>query len=489
MRHALGFYHALTITGLYALPDTDSSFDATNLDNFIPAMKHCIATHPILSVVIQGESTENPCFVQPKSLNLRNHLHLIDTLFPARDDIHGITRLTKEIHDQPFRNVDQQPPWKVFIVPLTDEEKPSPRVYIVFAYSHSHGDGKSGLEFHRTFLEGLRTANETYDQSHIYQISNLASLLPPPLEQAANLTITWRYLFLNLFGGYIPNIACRLFDFQPPVNIAHASMAWTGKVMSYDPSHFHTGSEVLLIKKELLNAVLKICRENDVKFTGFLNHLIAHILHRRISQDGDENTKKQTLLGQIVVDLRPMIPAYAKNENQMGNSVSALYVSCTQSRKSGKDTTACLTHDTTFWNDARRTTVQLAECASTLVDQPIGLLRYLDSFRPWFLGKLGKNRDSSYEISNAIVFDPMSQSLNDSHAGKENWDIERVLFSQPANVTGSPLSFQIVTRKDSDMIITLNWQLGVLGVSDEDAFVLGILDRIHDLLTEITGVV
>jgi hypothetical protein len=34
------------------------------------------------------------------------------------------------------------------------------------------------------------------------------------------------------------------------------------------------------------------------------------------------------------------------------------------------------------------------------------------------------------------------------------------------------------------MVITLNWQLGVLGVVDENEFVLDILARIHGSLME-----
>ncbi|KAJ5757619.1 alcohol acetyltransferase [Penicillium nucicola] len=493
MRHALGFYNALTLTGLYTLSDA-GSFDANNLNNFIPALKHCIATHPILSAAIEGQNTENPSFIRPDYLDLRNHLHLLDTLATStsssakhKDDqeLHLITQVTKQIHDQPFLQVNQKPPWKVFIVPLVDESTLVHRVYIIFAYSHSHGDGRSGLEFHRTLLEGLKTAQELYDLEYLYQTSTSAMSLPPPLEEAANLTITWRYLFLNVFGDYIPNALNNLLNLQSPVNKPHAANAWTGKAMSYDKFNFHTGSELLLVKNDQLNAILSMCRQKGVKFTGFFNHLVVHILQSLLPHVGNGNVPTQTLLGQIVVDLRPLLPAYTANENQMINSVTALYVSA-PSTSSDWNTAFNLKHDPAFWEDARRTTDQLAECASTLVDQPIGLLRYLGSFRDWFLGKVGMSRDSSYEISNAVVFDPHARSIDlSTTTDPRKWDIERVLFSQPANVTGSPLNFQIVTRRGGDMVITLNWQLGVLGVSDEAVLARKILDKARDLMSEI----
>ncbi|KAJ5122372.1 alcohol acetyltransferase [Penicillium atrosanguineum] len=71
---------------------------------------------------------------------------------------------------------------------------------------------------------------------------------------------------------------------------------------------------------------------------------------------------------------------------------------------------------------------------------------------------------------------------------RRNWDIERVLFSLPAIVTGSALNFHIVTRKGGVMLITLNWQLGVLGVPDESEFVQDVLTRIRAPLTDFVAV-
>lgn len=130
-------------------------------------------------------------------------------------------------------------------------------------------------------------------------------------------------------------------------------------------------------------------------------------------------------------------------------------------------------------------TLRLADSASTLVDQPIGLLTYLDEFRPWFLDKIGKRRDSSYEISNAVVFDPFSESAEgNGRAETAGCSIDRMIFSQPANVTSCPLSFSAVTIKGGEMVLTANWQAGVLGVEDEDAFVEEVLGHIECNLVE-----
>ncbi|CAG7928398.1 unnamed protein product [Penicillium olsonii] len=474
MRHALGFYGALTMTGLYSVHDTAHAFDPANLDHFVPALKHCIATHPILSAAIQGHTTESPNFIRPAYLDLRHHLHLHASLL--KDDLSLITEVTKKTHDQPFLQVDQRPPWKVFIVPVADKlgSEGAQKAYVIFAYSHSHGDGKSGLAFHRSFLEGLQAGCDLYDQDYICRPS--ASPIPPPLEEACDLTISWSYLLLNLFGPLIPSFAANYFGHKQPA----ISNTWTGKAMCHEPSDFHTGSQALLVEKSLLDAAMRVCREHGVKFTGFFNQLVAHILDDALPRDA----RTENLLGQIVIDLRAQTAAYS--EDQMANSVSALYVSSPRSHSMSSKGATALKHDSAFWNTARRTTIQLASSASTLADQPIGLLRYLSHFRPWFVNQLGKKRDSSYEISNVVVFDPQtSESSTISNTGRKDCNIERVLFSQPANVTGSALNFQLVTRKGGDMVITLNWQLGILDVPDEDLFTRDILRRVRELLTEV----
>ncbi|KAJ5273658.1 hypothetical protein N7478_008783 [Penicillium angulare] len=477
IRHELGFYHALTLAGLYVLHDTDRSFDGQGIDYFIPALKHCIATHPILSAAIQGKNTEDYTFIRPANLDIQDHLRVIHAAPSAesslpKDDLQWITWINKNIHDEPFVQVDQRPPWKVYIVPLgNDKTTPgTQRVYIIFAYSHSHGDGKSGLIFHRTFLEGLKIGHTLYDQSYTYQPP--VSPIPPTLEEACDFNITWPYLILNLFASSMPTSLWRWFGFQPPL----ISNTWTGKVISHDPANFSTGSEALLVNKSLVDSVLRVCRKKGVKFTGLLNQLIVHALDSILPED----KTAQSFIGQIVVDLKPLIPRY--NENEMANCASALL------EISGRSyPTTTLKHDAAFWNAVRQTTIDLANCANTLTNQPIGLLRYVPGLRSWMTQKLGGDRESSYEISNLVTFDPRSpeRSVDIDVSKLEDWNIERMIFSQPANALGSALDFQVVSMKGGEMVITLNWQIGVLGVPYEDGFARKVLDRIHSSLTEI----
>jgi hypothetical protein len=85
--------------------------------------------------------------------------------------------------------------------------------------------------------------------------------------------------------------------------------------------------------------------------------------------------------------------------------------------------------------------------------------------RSWTSGKLGGQKDSSYELSNLLAFDAGPQ------AEDAKWKLGNMVFAQPANVTGSPLNFNVVARKGGDLVCSVTWQVGALGQEDENGFV------------------
>ncbi|KAF5859132.1 hypothetical protein ETB97_003273 [Aspergillus alliaceus] len=352
MRHALGWYRSLVISGLYTL-EKGTTFDATTVSSYLPALKWCIESHPILSAAIEGDSSETPMFIRPPELDLQNHIKILEPGFSYckfHDALDLLKQATLEAHDQPWSNVGTIPQWKILILPL-----------------------------------------------------------PNPLN------IMQKRIYV---------------------------MAQRGRL------------------------------------TGLLSQLVVRALREALPRE----TRYKAYIGQIVIDLRSFLPDYS--DNTMGNCVSAVY-----------ETSACSgiesTYDQSFWDAVRKTTSRLSDAANKLDDQPVGLLKYLSNFHPWFLEKIGKRRDSSYEISNLGIFDPSiygSATATATPSQEENdWKIEKIVFSQPANVTASPLNFQVVTVKDADMIITLNWQVGVLGVTDEETFTKEVLNKVKGSMEEIAS--
>jgi hypothetical protein len=479
VRHALGWYRTLIITGLYTV-DKNSAFDTHSITSYIPALKWCIKSHSFLSATIQGLYGESPVFTRPAELDLRNHIQIIDlessTYKSTNDELELLKRVVLETHDQPWEYAERIPPWKIVVLPLPDQaDSTQKRVYIIYAYSHTHGDAKSALAFHRSFLQGLQTHTGDHDQSQSLIYEPPSSPLPLPLEKACTLKVSWSFLLAPAIAQYMPNIVCRLLRIQAGGNQLSIDRVYTGEITRYDKDDFRTASQILVVKQDLLAKVLAVCRSQRSKLTGLLNRLIVYAL-----SDILPPSTANGFLGQIVVDLRSHIPAYADGMT-MGNFVSAVYD--TPSRITPNPSSK---YDETFWDAVRGTTTRLAAAANTLDDQPIGLLKYLSNFRSWYLGQLGKKRDSSYEISNIGVFDPtLPTNTNDLPTTSQPWSIERTVFSQPANVLASPLNFQVVTMKGGDMVITLNWQVGVTGVPDEDAFAKAILGHVNKGLEEI----
>ena len=93
-------------------------------------------------------------------------------------------------------------------------------------------------------------------------------------------------------------------------------------------------------------------------------------------------------------------------------------------------------------------------------------MRYLRNFTPYLLGKLGKSREETYEISN---LGNMNTGTGMSTEGEPaQWQIERMVFSQPANAIGCAINFNFVSTTAGGLTLTITWQKGVLGLDPKD---------------------
>ncbi|KAF2146417.1 uncharacterized protein K452DRAFT_65483 [Aplosporella prunicola CBS 121167] len=538
IRHALGFYRALIITGLYSTHDK-----VNGIETFIPAVKHCLSTHSILSAAIKGHDTEEPEFVRPPLLNLRNHIRIIEPACVGHGDDDELSRLKHvlgQTHDQVFENCHIIPPWRIVILPLHADSKTGiKRFYIAFAFSHSHGDGVAGLAFHRTFVEGLQGQGITtvrHGTDPRYQTSDIPLL--PPLEELVDLQISNSYLIKPVLGAYLPRFVSGILGIEASTTPQAADM-WRGKPASYNENNFHTGMELAIVKDDTLQKVLKLCREKETKFTGLLHQVIVRALSEALPPDAPA----KNFVAQTAVDLRGMISGVTKNDMALCNTVEHHLFPRDSKATKGRprsDSTGIAREsvDPRIWERARETTKALAARATTLEDHPVGLLKYLNDFRKWMTGQIGRERDSSYELSNVMCFDPdiptaaeptitlpigrpPTRSATTGSAptlGKpgistifsppqspqgpppspirrtasmtENekaWNVGRVIFSQPANAVGSPVSFNVVTRKDGDMVVALTWQQNVLGVRDEEGWARKVCQVIKEVLCGIAS--
>lgn len=482
MRQDVGHQRTLISGAIYTSDAPNAVIDlSSGRESFTKALTHCIKKHPILSAVIIGGNTEKPSFALLKKSDVPRHLEIRDYGSLTYDD-DRIAEILEAVSDEQFLHVDEHPPWKVVLVALppqrqSDREVSATRLMVLFAYYHSHGDGKSGLAFQRTFLEGLHD-NDALERADDTISQGLS--LPPPMEQAGKLSLSWSYLLSPLLGAYLPDFLATLLGFRASA-VAQGSDIWCGRDLSFDPNNFRTGLAIVTINHNTMQDILQRCKARHTSFTGLLNQLIARSLQAVLSPDHSS----KAFASQIVVDLRRLCQG-AYTDNSMANCVSAYNETIPSPYPASQSDWTSPTSE--VWDAARNTTAELAKCSGTLHNQPIGLLQYLKEFRPWTLGQIGKKREGSYEISNLVVFDPALKLAEHPGALGALIRIERTIFAQPANAAGACLNFNVVTTKSGPLVMTVTWQQGVLDVGDVDQerdFVHKVCSRIEKDISEL----
>ncbi|KAI5194137.1 hypothetical protein E4T39_08773 [Aureobasidium subglaciale] len=452
VRQALGHYRTLVIGGTYTLEGPPDDFSLRSV--LTKALKHCVTLHPILSACILGEETEAPCFGRPTILDLNNHIEILDTQLSRNvsEENRLIKLVVAQTNDHVFTSCNRVPPWKIFVLPLlAGEQRETSRYLILFGYYHSHGDGKSGLAFHKTLIHGLRNVQRTdctYDDDPEFRSPK--SPLLPTLEMAGRLSISWSYLLSPLLGAYLPTFIANPLGIRASAT-PQADDQWTGRETFFNGHDYRTRVEVISINNAHVQKILQACRKHDVKLTGFLHQVIVQALSKELPEE-----RAGCFVSQTAVDLRSHLNGIS--DDDMALCPTAYY------ELFARTTETSATRSTSFWRAARSTTKRLAECASTMKDQPVGLLVYLRNMYPWSKGQVGKRRECSYELSNIMSFNPGPLQPG------EGWDIESMIFSQPANVSSGCLNFNIVSRYQGDLTIVISWQEGALDVQDEEVF-------------------
>ncbi|OCL10492.1 hypothetical protein AOQ84DRAFT_362362 [Glonium stellatum] len=480
MRQVLGYYHSLIVSALYALQQPETS--EVNVEALLPALKYCIGVHPILSASLSDEATEAPKFVRPATLDLRNHVRIVnpaDFRGNGKDEIELLKQVTVEDHDRPFPYQENIPPWKIIVLPVSEQpERQERRFYILFSFSHSHGDGSSGLAFHKTFLQGLNTS-KSGDINPICATPSLPLL--PPLEEGVKLSISWSYLLGPLLAVYLPKFISKLLNLQASVTPESPNL-WHAQPYSYNAETYRTGLEIVVIDNETLKDVLSACKANGTKLTGLLHQLVVRALSEVVPADAPAGS----FVAQTPLNLRRIMPGFTNDDMAVCTSADYELFPRYQNRGQSGSVEAAGSGpvvDEEMWAAARNTTARLAACANTATDQPVGLLQYLGHFRMWLVNQLGKQRDTSYELTNILVFDPLDGAEASSPGPSAgNWELGRTMISQPANALGSPISFNVATRKGSDMVITLTWQTGVLDLENESNSVKTVGIKIKSFL-------
>lgn len=432
--------------------------EVASISTYAHALQQCIHRYPQLSAAIGDPDSESPYYKFCPRLDLREHVNVLE--YEGGSEINKIKNALPEILDTTW--TPGFPPWKIFILPFSRQ-----RCFIAFSFSHALGDGMSAMSFHQTFLDGLQ---ETHVDGNLICTPTMKPL-SQPFDTSKNLPISWSFLLSPLLGAYLPKGLASLFGLKASA-ASITPDTWTGSPHFYDAEKYKTGLEVLSIDAAVINKGLNVCRSHGTRLTGVLHQFINAALSKSLPQPNNvDSFASGTALN--------MRGAAGISKDQMGNCVSSKPILYPITKTPEKEQ-----EQQPDWDLAKSTTESLAAAANELRDQPVGLLRYLKEIRPWLLSKIGQPRDSSYEVSNLVTFQRCGPT--------DRCSITEMVFSQPADVSGGPLTFNLVSVPNGPLSIVVNWQIGGLNVGsekDERAFVSSVcadIERSFALLASIS---
>ncbi|KAH6658557.1 hypothetical protein BKA67DRAFT_533704 [Truncatella angustata] len=463
-REYCGFYNAVVIGAVYEFSGSD--VDVCSSVSFYGATKRCIDNHPTLSVVVRDMHTDAAFFERVPTVNLEDHISIVgesDTcaLAPEEggggggDEMVKIERLLPSILDRPWPGLP--PPWRIVVLPLLPSKqlgREQTRCFVAFSFSHALGDGIIGHAFHSTFRAGI------FDQveADCSALPTPVADFPAPFDTAKNLPISWGFLLRPLLAVLLPKFVADLTGLRATTSaIDHGT--WTGASMFFEPESFRSRPLLIELQAAEVANVLRVSRNNGARFTATMHQSIVRALSRALPPGDAANFVSGTAVN--------MRRAVGKSNDEMGFFVNACY------EFHDRDEACESAWSEKAWEPARSLTKKLAECAVTLKDQPLGLLRYVPSISKWTAAKIGKERDSSYDLSNLGAFE--ATVPEDPETGGQ-CNITKMIFSRPVNATSAPITLSVASVKSSSMVIAVVWQPGALGVplESESTFIDGL---------------
>ncbi|KAL6915831.1 hypothetical protein FSST1_007326 [Fusarium sambucinum] len=212
-REDVGYYHAVVIGAVY---DFTEEIDIKSPSTYFYALQRCIEEHPFFCVTVGDRNTDKAYYEHVSSINVEQHISIIQDPEIGTDHLEAIGRSVKPELDRPF--VSGIPPWRIVVLPLSPTQ-----CHVAFAFSHSIGDGITGVVFHRTFLQGLRETPATIPPS---TIAPPRKPLPEPFDTPERLTISWSFLLAPLLAQYMPYFLVKMLGIRVSASYVNEG-TWT----------------------------------------------------------------------------------------------------------------------------------------------------------------------------------------------------------------------------------------------------------------------
>jgi len=426
-RHALGLYNNIALSAYYSKPEQSAPLESL----IYKALAQVIQRISVLSVIPIDESKPTAYYARISTIDLRQAVIFVDREWPIGSDSHLDKDLKKVLNSQ--HNVDYKqrygdvPFWRLFI--LRDPRSTSDFV-ACFVYSHSLGDGQSGLAFHRSFHLALTAPTTEPTSSGEFDpiITSPNTPMIPSLEDLHSLPLSILYPVSALWNQWFPKNVTEL---------------WRGKPISFADDTRKRSLTWVTIPSQKVTCLLTLSRRHAVTLTATLEAVLAATVLANLAMD------YQQLMVTGAMSLRRFIPAL--NEDSFGNYVSR-YVHHHHRSQSGGSPSSAAQARQAIWRDAQAVKTSIdAELGKNGKNSVVGLLRWAGPLDAFLKQKDNTPREGSFEVSNVGVFKYAQQPI------EESWRIGEMIFSQSADVCGLPFSASIVTGGDGTMNIAFSW--------------------------------
>ncbi|KAI0548813.1 hypothetical protein F4679DRAFT_293920 [Xylaria curta] len=465
-RHSLGILRAVVVTCRYRVSTAYLRRQSLSLHDVIEnALAAVVLRQAMLCVGIAGEDTKEPAFVHLKTIDMRRMIEWKELIMPEEHaEAHyedALIRSHEKYHEALWEDLANKPGWKIVVHHDARQLGALLSLDVSFCFHHAYSDGKGGYIFHGDFQRALNNgAHPPELQDHILYIPT-APDLPPAMDKLIPFTLSWAFILRMvwaeiLYPVLVPSFLRRLLPLEP----SEADIPWTGAPVDGSNLKVHIRT-LFKIDEVQLKGILAQCRSHNTSLTGLLHALIARSLARLVRDKLFRSTTPIALAG--YADPSVAGSAFTPDET-IHCLITGLLCDYDRDtiRRLQQDGDTQVSDGEAIWAFAQDMTARLRGKAASLPRDDIQALSHLIGDWHEFLSKkFGKARDSSWELSNLG-----SLSATDSEVTKAEdegrWFIDRAVFTQGANATGSAISFNVAGVAGHGIYVTVNWQDGIV---------------------------
>lgn len=469
-RHNLKQYFAVVFSGLYSSISYDSPLTKEQLYDSLTTL---IVENPSLALTIHNETseTEPHTFKLLEKFDLNKIIHYGPAIPPEIKDNEvidvqtlkkfaipveelesnsKITSMIQQRVSQQFPNVDEIPPWRLYITPVC-LSKNKYGTFVSFGFHHALGDGTSGrimltklfdiLNQEHSKITNTTTITKTDPKASIINIPATCNIRPT-LESVLKLPESFFHLI---------KIILQVKGYTSSPN------AWTGNPIvdsfspnAVSPETYVSKTKLLVISKEKMVTLLNLSRNHKVSVTSSISAIAAISLHKTLLEldPNYSSSKYDSLLCGVPRNLRSIIPDDKVQADDMGVFVCGMNIPVSISQIDSNENTV----DAVWAVSQSVKTFIDGEVAKGDKNTDTGMLRYATPLHHYFTVKPGHPHSSSLEIS-SIVAGPVPSAPT----SEKPFNLSHLSFVQTASLLGAPINMSLISYKGGDLGVGVTW--------------------------------